>query len=640
MVDRIEVEAGYEAALGAALGEDLDVPTDQAAPVHWSHFEAELRDRELPFGCSSLSDRVKAPTELKRRLAQIGIVDREYGSELQPQLSPGQRLVSIEGDLWRWDGFVASADAPTAAAIKLAQKNRLIELADEARAASAELTLAQQCQEAAAQTVMAAEQSQRELRVTLGQRRAELDALRREHARQDSEAVRQAERLKALGEALARTEIERTDAATALAGAERDLSDLPASNGVTAALERANGDLATARAVLAEARADHDGHARMAQTREKRLGEIETERENWHQRLSGAKEHLTVLAGRKEQAAAELAELASAPTEIIARKEQLGEELSVAEAARRQAADALVELETALAAADRQTRQASDALAKAREERARVEERLEAAIIRLSEIEARIREELHCEPHTVFALCDRKEGDNLPDAGQAERKLEKLRAERERLGAVNLRAEAERSEIATQRDALAREREDLIEAISRLRQGIQSLNREGRKRLIAAFDVVNDHFGKLFAHLFGGGSAELQLIESDDPLEAGLEILAQPPGKKTQTMTLLSGGEQALTALALIFAVFLTNPAPICVLDEVDAPLDDNNVERFCDLMDQMAETTNTRFVIITHNPITMSRVNRLFGITMAERGVSQSVSVDLQTAERLREAS
>jgi chromosome segregation protein len=184
------------------------------------------------------------------------------------------------------------------------------------------------------------------------------------------------------------------------------------------------------------------------------------------------------------------------------------------------------------------------------------------------------------------------------------------------------------------------EHEDLEEAIKRLRQGIQSLNREGRERLVRAFEAVNGHFASLFERLFGGGTAELTLVGSDDPLEAGLEIVARPPGKRPQTMTLLSGGEQALTALALIFAVFLTNPSPICVLDEVDAPLDDANVERFCNLLGEMRERTETRFVVVTHNPITMARMDRLFGVTMAERGISQVVSVDLEAAERFREAS
>ncbi len=257
----------------------------------------------------------------------------------------------------------------------------------------------------------------------------------------------------------------------------------------------------------------------------------------------------------------------------------------------------------------------------------------------MTEVAERIAEALDCAPEAVAGEAGIKEGAALPELGDVEARLERYRQERERLGAVNLRAEAEANELGERRDALVGERDDLIAAIQRLRQGIGSLNREGRERLLAAFETVNEQFKRLFTHLFGGGTAELQLTESDDPLEAGLEIVARPPGKKPQIMTLLSGGEQALTAMSLIFAVFLTNPAPICVLDEVDAPLDDANVVRFCNLLDEMARSTDTRFITVTHNPITMARMNRLFGVTMAERGVSQLVSVDLETAERFREA-
>ena len=221
----------------------------------------------------------------------------------------------------------------------------------------------------------------------------------------------------------------------------------------------------------------------------------------------------------------------------------------------------------------------------------------------------------------------------------AESRLDRLKAERERLGGVNLRAEEEVREFEERRDTLTRERDDIINAIAQFRQAISNLNREARARLTEAFDTVNTHFKTLFVHLFGGGEAELTMVEADDPLEAGLEIIARPPGKKPQVLSLLSGGEQALTAMALIFAVFLTNPSPICVLDEVDAPLDDANVERFCDLVEEMTRRTETRFMIITHNPITMARMHRLFGVTMSERGVSQLVSVDLETAERFLEA-
>jgi chromosome segregation protein len=208
--------------------------------------------------------------------------------------------------------------------------------------------------------------------------------------------------------------------------------------------------------------------------------------------------------------------------------------------------------------------------------------------------------------------------------------------DRERIGPVNLLAEEELAGIEGEREKSMAERDELSEAIARLRGSIGSLNREGRTRLLAAFEAVNGHFQRLFSTLFNGGTAHLALIDSDDPLEAGLEIFAQPPGKRLAALTLLSGGEQALTAVALIFGLFLTNPAPICVLDEVDAPLDDANIERFCDLLDRMSRETATRYLIVTHNAVTMSRMHRLFGVTMIEQGVSRLVSVDLGGAEAL----
>ena len=224
----------------------------------------------------------------------------------------------------------------------------------------------------------------------------------------------------------------------------------------------------------------------------------------------------------------------------------------------------------------------------------------------------------------------------MPSSDRIEMDVARLRRQRDALGAVNLRAEEDEIEIQAEFDNLTREKADLEAAIAKLRTGISSLNREGRERLLKAFETVNKNFEMLFKHLFGGGDAKLVLVESDDPLEAGLEIMCQPPGKKLAVLSLLSGGEQTLTALALIFAVFLANPAPICVLDEVDAPLDDANVTRFCDLLDEMTRQTETRFLIITHHAVTMGRMDRLFGVTMAEQGVSQLVSVDLSRAESL----
>ena len=331
--------------------------------------------------------------------------------------------------------------------------------------------------------------------------------------------------------------------------------------------------------------------------------------------------------------------LAEAPDEFLMKRRALMGEMETAEEARKEASDARASAETMLTEADRVARAALDAMSVSREERARSESRVEATRQRLADVLRSIEHELECAPEQLAELAGVKPGDELPPADEIGERLDKLKADRERLGAVNLRADDELTEVEAQSAKMVAERDDLTEAIRKLRGAIGNLNREGRERLLAAFDVVNNHFKELFSTLFGGGTAELQLVESDDPLEAGLEILARPPGKKPQTMTLLSGGEQALTAMSLIFAVFLTNPSPICVLDEVDAPLDDSNVERFCDLLEEMRKKTDTRFVTITHNPITMARMDRLFGVTMAERGVSQLVSVDLAQAERFLEA-
>src|SRR3974390_391936 len=310
--------------------------------------------------------------------------------------------------------------------------------------------------------------------------------------------------------------------------------------------------------------------------------------------------------------------------------------MEAAEAVRKAAATRLAEGEHALAQADRAARGALEMLGETRAEAARAEERYVGSKRRLNDVAHAIRETPGVEPQEVARLAELAPEATLPAVAEIEAELDKLRRDRERLGAVNLRAEEELAEVESQPATLSTERDDLVEAIKRLRQGIQSLNREARERLLASFKVVDNHFKRLFVELFGGGEAALHLIESDDPLEAGLEIIAKPPGKKPQSLSLLSGGGPALTALALIFAVFLTNPSPICVLDEVDAPLDDHNVERFCNLLHEMTSTTETRFIVITHNPITMARMNRLFGVTMAERGVSQLVSVALDEAVKI----
>jgi chromosome segregation protein len=479
----------------------------------------------------------------------------------------------------------------------------------------------------------AAREAQRNAQRALGDARTAL-------AEAEKAAGALSSRRTALTESRDRIVESRDEAVQSFATAEVALSQAPDLSALEKAIAGLSTRVATERAAAAEARAAHEGLRRETELRQRRLAAIVSERESWRSRAENAESQIGALSERRTEASAEFDRLSDAPDEIDARRRKLMSQLSEVETLRKAAADRLQEAENRQAELDKAATASIQALAEAREARARAEERLTAADERRRDAEARIQETLATPPHLVIQHTGLAADDPLPDADAIERRLEKLRIERERLGAVNLRAEEEQKELSERLETIVSEREDIIEAIRKLRQAIQSLNREGRERLLEAFGVVNGHFQKLFTSLFGGGTAELQLVESEDPLEAGLEILARPPGKKPQTMTLLSGGEQALTAMALIFAVFLTNPAPICVLDEVDAPLDDHNVERFCNLMDEMSKSTETRFVVITHNPITMARMDRLFGVTMAEQGVSQLVSVDLQTAEQMREAS
>jgi len=466
----------------------------------------------------------------------------------------------------------------------------------------------------------------------------EANGARERHSAAERELARITSRHSALSEAKTRLAAGRAEAEGGHKDAQAALAALPAGDAIESELASVRARLTDERSKLAEVRAESQALARETELAERRLSAIRSETAAWSERRQGAATQIETLQARLGETRSERQGLADAPQAFEQQRRSLITQIETAEASRRAAANELAKGEHALATADRAARAALEAMGTAREDAARAEERHEAAKRRLTDVAHEIREMLEVEPAAVAALAGIEAGAVLPDVVEVEAELEKLRRDRERIGAVNLRAEEELREVETQHASLTAERDDLSEAIKRLRQGILSLNKEARERLLASFEVVSAHFTRLFTELFGGGTAELQLIEHEDPLEAGLDILAKPPGKKPATLSLLSGGEQALTALALIFAVFLTNPAPICVLDEVDAPLDDHNVDRFCDLLDEMTRSTDTRFIIITHNPITMARMNRLFGVTMAERGISQLVSVDLEGAVKIRD--
>ena len=639
IAEEVHVGMGYEQALGASLGDELDAASDEASPAHW-RVTASEGDPVLPEGAIPLNHFVSAPAALKRRLAQIGVVDRAQGKALQAKLKPGQRLVSKKGDLWRWDGYSVAAGAASAAGARLIERSRLESLNAETEAAETRHHAAEAAVALAADRTHATVEATKALRHKVRQARDELGRIRDAIAAAEHESLAQSKQLGALAEAETRTLASLEETRAALAKVESVRNELVALSALEEVLERTRSDAVENRSAHACAEAAVQGFEREVRLRRDRLEAIGAEQELWGNRIAKSREQIETLRAREAETRSDLSALANLPAEIEQQRGRLLDAISAAERERSKSADDLALAETELERREKALREVQEKLAIARETWARNEARLEAARERRSETAHAIREQLDCTPEACLQLAGVKPGTPLPGPAEVEGRLTKLRGDRERLGGVNLRAEEEEVELTARLEDMERERADVEQAIVRLRQGIANLNREGRKRLLEAFDTVNLHFQRLFQTLFGGGSAELQLVECDDPLESGLEILACPPGKRPQVLTLLSGGEKALTALALIFAVFLTNPSPICVLDEVDAPLDDANVERFCLLIEEMANETDTRFLIITHHPLTMSRMSRLFGVTMAERGVSQLVSVDLETAERLRDAS
>jgi len=638
VLNKISVEKGYETALAAALGDDLDAALEAAAPKFWGETPEQAPGPALPEGVKPLISMVSAPPSLAKRLAQIGIVEAPDGARLQALLHQGQRLVSLAGDLWRWDGFTRRAEAQSSAARRLAERNRLGEIESAAERARTAREAARKASEAAIRHLKSMEEAAQTCNDTLRKLQKNRDEAliqqsnvqkRTQDARFALEAARERAAALAADGAEAQAQLEAAEAA--LRALANPALQLPALVPLQAALAEAR---AAEQAHLAKKSALQTAHRHA----EARQSAIRDEKTAWQARVQRSLNIITAHAARKAALDAEGAILEARPAELAAARRSIAADIEAQTLAVKTLGDALAEAETSARMAEQAARRAFEALSGARAEAARQGAVLEHARERLRHVIATLEATLDA----PIAGFDAKAalaavGGLSPDAIEA--RLFDLKHERDKLGAVNLRADIELDAIEGARASLAREREEIIEAIRRFRRAIDMLNSEGRARLRGAFERVNGHFSRLFKVLFGGGEAELLLVEADDPLEAGLDIIARPPGKKPQLLSLLSGGEQALTAISLIFAVFLSNPSPICVLDEVDAPLDDANVERLCDLLCQMAQETQTRFLVITHNPISMARMDRLYGVTMVERGVSQLVSVDLGAAEKLAEA-
>lgn len=542
------------------------------------------------------------------------------------------------GALRRWDGFTARGGdeaAGAATAQRLIRANRLEAIEKQLPDARAAVEQAESVRTTAAQAATDAESAIGSARAALAQ--ADRDIATASRARDDATA--QIERLSARREDITtRIEEAHSELTATLAeyqAAQAAMADMPdgaETRALVAALSRAS---EAAHAQVSQLQADAALAERALTSDRARLNDAEGEIRRWKGRSGEAGKRLADMAAREEEIAQERAALDGKPEMLAQDAEALEAESGALFARANEAQQRESAAEAALRDTEATLAQAGEALSLAREARAGAVARAEAAVQHRTETNRLCGERFECPPPV---LPERAGFDSaeIRSAHAEQSDFERFTLERERIGPVNLIAAQELAELEVTQETSRTESAEITQAIHQLRGSIGSLNREGRARLLAAFEAVDEHFRRLFTALFNGGQARLELIESDDPLEAGLEILAQPPGKKLSTLTLLSGGEQALTAIALIFALFLTNPAPICVLDEVDAPLDDANVERFCDLLDQMVRDTSTRYLIVTHNAVTMARMHRLFGVTMIEKGVSRLVSVDLGGAEEL----
>jgi chromosome segregation protein len=629
-LDQLKAAPGYERALAAALGDDLEAPVGSQGARRWAGVDSLPDDPALPAGTTALSEHVVAPVELDRRLAQIAVAERDEG---QP-LAVGQRIVTIDGQLRRWDGYVA-AEGGAAAAERLIRLNRLDAIAAARPAVQAEVEQANAAQDDAKAREQAAAQALSQSRTMLLQ----ADQLLRASLRAADEAVTAMERLagrrEAIEERLADARRDRDGAQAEFHKAEAGNAMLPDGAETRILVTGLSQASDKARVAVSQLQADQALADRALSSDRERQAAADAEIKGWRARAGEAAKRIAAMVNRAEEIGAERVGIETQPEALAQAIAQLGDQGAALGAAAEQARHSEQAAEAALRVAEARVSQAGEALAAAREARATAVARAEAADERRIETNRLSGERFECPPPVL----PEKLGFASVDIRLAQTELadhDRFHAERERIGPVNLVAAHELDELEASQATSRAESEELTQAIHRLRGSIGSLNREGRQRLLAAFEAVDGHFRRLFTTLFNGGQAHLELIDSDDPLEAGLEIMAQPPGKKLAALTLLSGGEQALTAVALIFGLFLTNPAPICVLDEVDAPLDDANVERFCDLLDAMVAQTNTRYLIVTHNAVSMARMHRLFGVTMVERGVSRLVSVNLQSAEAL----
>ena len=615
LIDELNVKPGYENALDALLGDELYYSINDKEPVYWKSLDEFVDNADLPDGSEPLSKYVTGSSAIKRRISQTGIVARENGIKLISKLKYGQCLVSKEGDLWRWDGLVAASKSSSSAAERLQNRNQLEDI----------LKTIDEFEEKF-KSINTIKEKSIKIQNDITNLKIELDRVNTEINNKVN-----------LDKKISLSKEELSSLNSRLVDFNKDsLENLEQLDVINASIIDFEAKFKTIDSVRDESEKIQDDITKFKIELDRINSEI-SNKDDLDKKIPETENQILELDNRLKSLKDEKSKIIDLPDEVENKKNSLQTLIEKSKILKSSSEDNFIKLENQLNEIRIKAKDAAEKEAQARETEGRLEIFSQNNNDKIKEVESLINKELNINFDELIKITNFSDDNPRPSEINAEQNYERFKNERELLGGVNLRAEYELADIQERFDETKSEREDLDKAISELKKGISGLNQESRERMKLAFEQVNSKFQEVFKKLFGGGNAELNFVDSDDPLEAGLEMLAQPPGKKLKSMDSLSGGEKALTATSLIFAVFLTNPSPICVLDEVDAPLDDANVERFCDLIDEMSKSVNTRFLIITHHALTMSRMDRLFGVTMQEKGVSKLVSVDLSTAEKFR---
>ena len=627
-----------EEAIGSVLGETLLAPIlsdDQSTEntTYWRDDFKTISPASLPESVIPIVNKITKSSILDTALKGVGIVNnKEIAFKLQKKLTFGQALTTPSGGLWRWDGFVQPQGVQNSYSERLQQIARLRLLQNKLPSLEENQSLSEKRLDECFNNIKKYKDDLSNLQVKLSSLISESNQLELQNTKVESKLLSS----EALIKELKNTERMSLEELSELEKEFNNSLNLPS---LLAEELKVRNNADQSRNELTDAMAAEQQIKSEESFQSRNLIQLGHQKENWKVREEEAKTRLISLEERLKTLQDEKNRLSTLPESFEKKEAELNIKIEEAISNRNIAADQLVKNETSLNDADKQVREAEKVVSTLREEMIKIEALLNLSKAKIQNIEERVFEKLKIKSTELNKFINTKEEDQpIKSIEILEKTLQRLLNERETLGAVNLRAEDEMNEMLNKIEVMSKERVDLEEAIAKLRSGIFELNKEGRQRLKESFEEVNENFKQLFQKLFGGGNAELRLVGNEDPLQAGLEVLASPPGKKMQLLSLLSGGEQALTAISLIFSVFLCNPAPICILDEVDAPLDDTNVGRFCDLLNQIVDETNTYFMVITHHRLTMAKMDRLFGVTMEQKGISKLVSVDLEQASRIRD--